>query len=65
MTNDEIKYKLQKAFGWAEDQLLDEWNAAERILKDNPDLREELKAPDDEFEKILKRIEKELKNDSV
>ena len=44
MKDEEIKYKLQKAFGWTDEQLLKEWDAAEQIIKEHP----ELKASDDE-----------------
>lgn len=59
MTDDDMKYRIQEAFGWAEDQLLKEWEFAEQLLKDNPKLREEIKAPEDEFEKIMKRLKEE------
>ena len=45
--------KLKVALGFSEDQLLAEFNAAEEQWKASPELQEELKAPEGEFEKIL------------
>ena len=45
--------KLKAALGFSEDQLLAEFNAAEKQWKASPELQEELKAPEGEFEKIL------------
>lgn len=64
MTDEEIKNKVQEAFGYSQKQLLKEWEAAEQILQDNPELRNELKPPKDEFEKIMRRLRKE-RNDCL
>lgn len=48
-----IDEQLKSAFGYSDEQLLAEFEAAEKELKEHPELLEELKAPADEFEKIL------------
>ena len=48
-----IDEQLKSAFGYSDEQLLAEFEAAEKELKEHPELLKELKAPVDEFEKIL------------
>lgn len=51
--HEDMNEKLKAALGFSEDQLLAEFNAAEKQWKASPELQEELKAPEGEFEKIL------------
>ena len=48
-----IDEKLKTAFGYSDEQLLAEFEAAEAQWKASPELQEELKAPEGEFDKIL------------
>lgn len=52
-----IDEKLKEAYGYSDEQLLAEFEAAERQLQESPELLDELKPPDGEFEKIVARID--------
>lgn len=53
MKNEEMNERLKVAFGYSDEQLLAEFEAAEDEWMRSPVLQEELKAPDGEFERIL------------
>lgn len=57
--------ELKAALGFSEDQLLAEFNAAEEQWKASPELQEELKAPEGEFEKILEMAHTRKKEQEV
>ena len=53
INDNSIDEKLKTAFGYSDEQLLAEFEAAEAQWKASPELQEELKAPEGELEKIL------------
>ncbi|MBT9776144.1 DUF4367 domain-containing protein [Clostridium sp. MCC353] len=53
INDNSIDEKLKTAFGYSDEQLLAEFEAAEAQWKASPELQEELKAPEGEFDKIL------------
>lgn len=53
MKNENVNEKVKAAFGYSDEQLLAEFEAAEDEWMRSPELQEELKAPDEEFERIL------------
>ncbi len=54
-----IKHKLEEAFGYSEQQLVEEFDRAAALSAQHPDPR--LKPPEDEFQKIMERVEKDKK----
>ena len=54
----EIQELLQEAYGYSDEQLLAEFEAAEKQLQETPALLDELKPPHGEFEKIMKELKK-------
>lgn len=57
-TDEEIVQMLRSAYGYSDEQLLAEFEAAERQLKEHPEQMAGLKAPEGEFEKIMRAVEK-------
>lgn len=53
MKSRDLNNKLKAAFGFSDEQLLAEFESAEAQWKASPELQNELKAPEGEFEKIL------------
>lgn len=51
-----IEEKLKEAYGYSDAQLLAEFEEAEKQLRENPELLEEMKAKEGGFEKILERL---------
>lgn len=60
-----IDEKLKTAFGYSDEQLLAEFEAAEAQWKASPELQEELKAPEGEFDKILAMAHERRKEQEV
>lgn len=54
-----ITHKLEEAFGYSDQQLVEEFDRAAMLYAQNPDPR--LKPPEGEFQKIMERVEKEKK----
>lgn len=54
-----ITHKLEEAFGYSDQQLVEEFDRAATQYAQNPDPR--LKPPKGEFQKIMERVEKEKK----
>ena len=54
-----INEKLMEVYGYSEKQLLAEFEAAEQMLNNHPELQEELAPPEGEFEKIMELLEKD------
>lgn len=54
-----IKHKLEEAFGYSEQQLVEEFDRAAALSAQHPDPR--LNPPEDEFQKIMERVEKDKK----
>ena len=57
----EIAELLKEIYGYSDWQLLAEFEAAERQLQEFPELLEELKPPQGEFEKIIEATYKRRK----
>lgn len=54
-----ITHKLEEAFGYSDQQLVEEFDRAATLYAQSPDPR--LKPPEGEFQKIMERVEKEKK----
>ena len=65
INDNSIDEKLKTAFGYSDEQLLAEFEAAEAQWKASPELQEELKAPEGEFDKILAMAHERRKEQEV
>ncbi len=61
MIEKEVQAKLLEAYGYSDEQLLAEFEAAEKELEKHPELLEEFAPSKIEFEKIIEMVEQKRK----